>query len=123
MFNDGAWIGWLLIVGSALASMLLFGFILPIRKRIKFPKPKGQDWGKVFWPEIRHKQTLHYKNFELKQASSVTPEPSVEIDSKDYSLIRGYRRLSSEDFYKLTQSEKGITSLEDLKEGDKSCST
>ena len=47
MFNDGAWLGWLVIVGSALASMLLFGFILPIRKRVKFSSPKSQDWGKV----------------------------------------------------------------------------
>jgi len=47
MFDDGAWIGWTLIVGGALVAIVLFGFILPIRKKVKFPPPKGKDWGKV----------------------------------------------------------------------------
>ena len=33
MFSDGAWLGWSIFVGSAIASMLLFGFLLPLRKK------------------------------------------------------------------------------------------
>lgn len=75
MLYNGSYIGWLLILGGALFSIALFGFVLKgiirgrqdynllihgtgektlpgllsssIDKTVSFPSPKGQDWGIV----------------------------------------------------------------------------
>ena len=69
MFEDGALIGCLMLVGGAIVAMVLWGFILPLPKpkRLKFTSPKGISWGKVSGLFINGKLIGTSSDFSFKE--------------------------------------------------------